>query len=155
MIHSEAPLVAQWVKNLPAMQETPVRFLGQEDLERWTVTHSHSPGGFHGLYSPWGRKESDMTEHPLLSPWGKCLSQLLFRHLIVSTLHNPMDCSMPGIPVPHHLLEFAHVHVHCIGNGIPISSSVIPFSFCLQSFPASASLLVNRLFASGGQSIGS
>ena len=34
MIHSEAPLVAQWVKNLPAMQETPVRFLGQEDLER-------------------------------------------------------------------------------------------------------------------------
>ena len=27
-----ASLVAQLVKNLPAMQETPVRFLGQEDL---------------------------------------------------------------------------------------------------------------------------
>ena len=34
-----------------------------------------------------------------------------------------------------------------------ISSSVTPFSFCLQSFPASGSLPVNWLFASGGQSI--
>ena len=35
-----------------------------------------------------------------------------------------------------------------------ISSSVIPFSSCLQSFPASGSFLVSQLFASGGQSIG-
>ena len=35
-----------------------------------------------------------------------------------------------------------------------ISSSVIPFSYHLQSFPASGSFPVSRLFASGGQSIG-
>ena len=35
-----------------------------------------------------------------------------------------------------------------------ISSSVIPFSSCLQSIPASGSLLMNQFFASGGQSIG-
>ena len=35
-----------------------------------------------------------------------------------------------------------------------ISSSVIPFSSCLQSFPALESFLIIRLFASGGQSIG-
>ena len=35
-----------------------------------------------------------------------------------------------------------------------ISSSVIPFSSCLQSFPSSGSLLMSQLFASGGQSIG-
>jgi len=35
-----------------------------------------------------------------------------------------------------------------------ISSSVIPFSSCPQSFPASGSLPVSQLFASGGQSIG-
>jgi len=35
-----------------------------------------------------------------------------------------------------------------------ISSSVIPFSSCLQSFPASGSFLMSRLFTSGGQSIG-
>ena len=37
----QAPLIAQLVKNLPAMQETPVRFLGWEDpLEKGTATHS-------------------------------------------------------------------------------------------------------------------
>ena len=36
-----ASLVAQLVKNPPAMQETPVRFLGQEDsLEKGKATHS-------------------------------------------------------------------------------------------------------------------
>ena len=35
-----------------------------------------------------------------------------------------------------------------------ISSSAVPFSSCLQSFPASGSFLMSRLFISGGQSIG-
>ena len=34
-----------------------------------------------------------------------------------------------------------------------ISSSVIPFSSCLQSFPASGSFLMSQFFTSGGQSI--
>ena len=34
------------------------------------------------------------------------------------------------------------------------SSSIVPFSSCLQSFPASGSFLMSQLFASGGQSIG-
>ena len=38
---TEASLVAQLVKNLPAMQETLVRFLGREDLlEKGQATHS-------------------------------------------------------------------------------------------------------------------
>ena len=35
-----------------------------------------------------------------------------------------------------------------------VSSSVVPFSSCLQSFPASGSFLMSQLFTSGGQSIG-
>ena len=35
-----------------------------------------------------------------------------------------------------------------------ISSSVVPFSSCLQPFPASGSFQLSQLFASGGQSIG-
>ena len=35
-----------------------------------------------------------------------------------------------------------------------ISSSVIPFSSCPQSFPASGSFQISQLFTSGGQSIG-
>ena len=27
-------------------------------------------------------------------------------------LCDPMDCGMPGLPVPHYLLQFAQVHVH-------------------------------------------
>ena len=40
------------------------------------------------------------------------------------------------------------------GRHPTISSSVIPFSFCPQSFPASGSFLISQLLASGGQSIG-
>ena len=61
-----ASLVAQMVKNLPAMWETWVQSLGQEDpLEKGMATHSgiltwriprtEEPGGS----SPWGHKESD------------------------------------------------------------------------------------------------
>ena len=59
-------LVAQLVKNLPAMQETQIQSLGWDDpLEKGKATHSSIlawPGEFYGLYSPWGRKESDTTE---------------------------------------------------------------------------------------------
>ena len=34
------------------------------------------------------------------------------------TLCDPMECSTPGLPVPHHLLKFAQFHVHCIGESI-------------------------------------
>jgi len=64
-----ASLVAQLVKNLPAMWETWVGSLGWEDpLEKGKATHVPCifpvfwPGEFHGLYSPWGCKESDTTE---------------------------------------------------------------------------------------------
>ena len=41
MVVYSASLVVQMVKNLPAMQETKVRFLGQEDaLEKEMVAHS-------------------------------------------------------------------------------------------------------------------
>ena len=65
-----------------------------------------------------------------------------------------MDCSMPGFPVLHYLLDFAQTHVHWVGWWHPtLSSSVVHFSSCLQSFPASGSSPVSRLFTSGGQSI--
>ena len=64
-----ASLMAQTVKNLPAMKETWVRSLGWEDPQRrkWQPTPVFLPGEFYGQrslagYSPWGCKESDMTE---------------------------------------------------------------------------------------------
>ena len=62
-------LVAQPVKNQPAMLETWVRSLGWGDT--WSreklPTSVFWPGEFHGLYSPWGHKELDTTEQPALS----------------------------------------------------------------------------------------
>ena len=71
------------------------------------------------------------------------------------TLCDPMDCSMPGFPVHQQLLELTQTHVHRIGDAIPPSHPLSsPFSFCLQSFPASGSLPVSQFFTSGGQSFG-
>ena len=53
---------------------------------------------------------------------------------VVSDLCDPTDCSTPGFPVHHQLLELAQTHVHQVGDAI-WSSSVVPFSSCLQSFP--------------------
>ena len=70
-------------------------------------------------------------------------------------LCNPVDCSTPGLPVHQQLLEMTQTHVHWSRWCHPtISSSVVPFSSCLQSFPASGSFPVSQFFASGGQSIG-
>ena len=54
------------------MKETLVQFLGWKDpLEKGQLpTPVFWPGEFHGLYSPWGRKESDTTERLSLSQWG-------------------------------------------------------------------------------------
>ena len=70
------------------------------------------------------------------------------------TLCDPMDCSTPGFTVHHQLLELAQAHVHWVSDTIqPSYPLVIPFSFCLQSFPVSGSFPMSRLFTSGGQSI--
>ena len=55
--------MAQLVKNPPATRETWVWSLGWEGLP----TPVFWPGEFHGLHSPWGRRESDMTERLSLS----------------------------------------------------------------------------------------
>ena len=44
------------------------------------------------------------------------------------TLCNPMDCSMPGLPVFHYLLEFAKTHVHWVSDAIQPSHPLSPRS---------------------------
>ena len=65
-----ASLVAQTGNNPPAMQETWVRSMGHENpLEEEMSTHYSKFQGQRNLtgYSPWGRKELDMTEWLTLS----------------------------------------------------------------------------------------
>ena len=79
--------LAQLVKNPPAMWETWVWSLGWEDpLEKGKATHSSI------LYSPWGCKESDMTEQLSLTcciwSWAQYLNSL---HIY----HNSPEKSLP------------------------------------------------------------
>ena len=65
---------------------------------------------------------------------------------------DPMDCSTPGFPIHHQLLELAQPLSQCYHP--KISSSVIPFSSsCLQSFPASGSFQMSWFITSGSQSM--
>ena len=69
-------------------------------------------------------------------------------------LWDPMDRSIPGLPVHHQLQEFTQTHVLSLWYHQNISSSAIPFSSRHQSFPASGSFQMSQLIASGGQTIG-
>ena len=86
-----------------------------------------------------------------------CLSQVLWL----------FSCSVVSNSLRHHGLQ--HTRLPCpslcpgVGwNSCPLSwwcyltnsPSVSPFSSCFQSFPASGSFPMSRLFASGGQNIG-
>ena len=106
--------------------------------------------------------------------WAPTVYQILFHTSVqfssvtqlCPTLCDPMNCSMPGLPVHHQLLEFTQTHVHGTpgvhSDSCPwsqwchpaISSSVAPFSSCPQSLPASGSFPMSQLFTWGGQSIG-
>ena len=82
-------------------------------------------------------------------------SSVQFSHSVMSDSFQPHEpqharppCPSPTArvyPNPCPLSQWCHP---------TISSSVVPFSSCLQSFPASRSFQMSQLFTSGGQSIG-
>ena len=137
------------------MQETQILSLGWKDpLEKEMATHSsilawEIPEG----YSPWGHKESDMTEHA-------CTMICIFSSIQCS--HSVMSNSLWSHGLQHVRLPCPSPTSGAYSNSCPssrwchpaISSSVIPFSSRLQSFPASGSFPMSHFLSSGGQSIG-
>ena len=100
-------MIAQLIKNPPAIRETLVQFLGPEDGSAgkesacnegdlgwypWVgefpwrrerlPTPVFWPGEFHGLYSPWGHKKSDMAEPLSLSCYFCSHPKLCTKHTI-------------------------------------------------------------------------
>ena len=59
-------MIAQLVKNPPAMQETPVEFLSQEDPPGegigYPLQYSGLENSMDCMYIPWGGRESDVIE---------------------------------------------------------------------------------------------
>ena len=66
-----------------------------------------------------------------------------------------MNCSTPGFPLLHYLLEFAQTHVHQVNNAIQTSHPLLPrpLSSCPQTIPETGSFSMSQLFTSGGQNI--
>ena len=76
------------------------------------------------------------------------LCKLFFSHSVVSNSLQPHELQHARLPCPS-------LSPGVYSNSCPaIFSSVVPFSSCPQSFPASESFPMSRLFPSGGQSIG-
>ena len=55
-----------------------------------------------------------------------CIDQFSSVTQLCLTLCDPMDCSTPGSPVHHQLLELTHTHVHRVGDAIQPSHPLLP-----------------------------
>ena len=128
------------VKNPPAVQETCVQSLGRYDpLEKRMATHSNIVA----WRIPW-------TEEP-----GRLQSSSVqFSRSVMSNslwLHGLQHARPPSpSPTPRAYSDLCPLSWWCHPT---ISSSVVPFSSHLQSFPASGSFQMSHFFTSDGQSI--
>ena len=81
-------------------------------------------------------------------------SSVQFSHSVVSDSLRPHESQHTRPPFHHQLPEFTQTHVYRVGDNHPaISSSVVPFSSCPQSLPASESFPMSQFFPWGGQNI--
>ena len=101
----------------------------------WRSPWTKEPGGQQSIGSKRVRHDwSNLaTTHAQGCSWATMvgLSSLGYKFSSVQLLSrvqlcNPMDCSMPGLPVHHQLREFTQTHVHWVGDTIqpshPLSS---------------------------------
>ena len=82
-----------------------------------------------------------------------CVS-LKFSHSVVSNSLQPHGLQHDSLPSPSSAPRACSNSCPSSQWCHPIISSVVPFSSCLQSFPASGSFPISQFFSSGGQSIG-
>ena len=101
---------------------------------------------------------SHLGDHRVLSSVHCGIKEVLFSSIqftqLCPTPCNTMNCSTPGFPVHHQLLELANPCPLSQRCHPTISSSVVPSSSSLQYFPASECFPISQIFASSGQSIG-
>ena len=79
------------------------------------------------------------------------IGKLLLSHSVVSDSLQPHGLQHTRLSICRSLLKLMSLSQWCHSTIMP---SVVLFSSCLQSFPASGSFLMSRLYTSGGQSIG-
>ena len=106
----------------------------------------------HPLPHSYGDWTVFLTDLLVLNP-SNC--SVKFSHSLVYDSVTPWNCSTPGFPVHHQLLELAQTHVHRVSDAIKPSYSLSfpsPLAFNLSQHQGSFQM--SQFFASGGQSIG-
>ena len=134
-VHSSASLVAQLVKNLPAMQENWVWSLGWEDpLKKRMATHSSILAWripmdciIHRVTKS-QTQLSDFQFHFHFHSSASVLGVLQFSSVqllsCVRLFCDPMDYNTPGFPVHYPLPELAQTHVYLVSDAIQPSHSL-------------------------------
>ena len=127
------------------LHDLPPVFLSNQIISLFLLNISNS--GLSWVTQPnlgsshlFARRHSSLPRIPSLTLSGTsspsfCITSVQFSS-VQSLSHVQLfviPCSMPGLPVHHQLPEFTQIHVRWVGDAI--SSSVVPFSSCLQSFP--------------------
>ena len=69
-------------------------------------------------------------------------------------LWDPMNCSMPGLPVQHQLPEFTEIHAHRVGDAIQPSHPLLSPSPPALNLSQHQSFQMSQFFTSGDKSIG-
>ena len=130
---------------------------GREGAPQWLGDHFYDFLGFLQIWPPgntWEHLSQVMSLLCLESSMALIFSQISSVAQSCPTLCDPMDCSTPGLcpsPTPGVYSNSCPLNWWCHPT---ISSSVIPFSSHLQSFPASGSFPMSQFFTSAGQSVG-
>ena len=140
--------VTQQVKNPPVLQEhqeTRVWSLGWEDpldeemtayssVLAWKIPWTEEPGGLqskglHRIRHDWAHIHDWAHRHDDLEARGGVWGCYCSVTKSGPTLCDHMNCSNPGFPVLHCLLQFAQTHVHWAGDAIqsihPLSSPLL------------------------------
>ena len=122
----------------------------------FVIHHSLTKVGTFIPWFPWG-----ISSQTLPIPDTK-ICEYSFQFSSVQFSHSVMSDSLRPHGLQHARLPCPSPTPGVYSNSCPlsrwchliISSSIVPFSFCLQSFPVSGSFQMSQLFTSGGQSIG-
>ena len=110
--------------------DSSIHGISQARIQEWVVisfsrgssrprdqTHVSCTAG--RFLTSWNTRENSFTASATL---------LLFSSSVMSDSLRPMDCSMPGLPVLHHLPELAQTHVHRVRDAIQPSHPLLPSS---------------------------
>ena len=107
----------------------------------WVMCYWHLVGRGKGYYWTFYSAQD--------GPIANNFSSVQFSRSVMSDSLQHHESQHSGLPVHHQIPEFTQTHVHPA-----FLSSVIPFSSCPQSLPASGSFPMSQHFAWGGQTIG-